>query len=301
MSSFKSDAVAGVVVWYCPKKSYVDNLKTYSKHLDHTWVIDNSPSDNFHLLDGLGSVTYFFVGRNSGVANGMNEGCSRAIQKGYQYILTMDQDSFFDENDIDRHLKMGLKVMINNEIAVVSPTFTCHVASISSSDLFEAKSSITSGSIIRLSTWRLIGGLEGKFFMDQIDHEFCIRLRREKYKIIVNPKVYMHHSIGNPITKKIFGREITSYNHYPGQRYYYIRNSLYIRRHYPEFRKQLFLYLCDIRDHCIKTILIEKEVGKKLFLMVLGFIDFLLNRYGRLEDNHPNICRIMRLGRRKNN
>ncbi len=240
MSSPKQDIIAGVVVWYHPKNSYLNNLKTYSNYLHHTWVIDNSPEENSHLLDDLVSVTYVFIGRNSGVANGMNEGCLRAIEKGYKYILTMDQDSSFQEVDITHHLTCGMKVMLDEKIAVVSPVFRSHVVSNSGSELFDAKSSITSGSLIRLSAWRSIGGLKSKFFMDQIDHEFCIRLRREKYKIIVNPKVYMMHSIGNPITKRILGRKLTAYNHYPGQRYYYIRNSLYIRRKYPEFSKLVY-------------------------------------------------------------
>ena len=113
----------------------------------------------------------------------------------------MDQDSSFREADITQHLMTSLQVMADQSIAVVSPVFTSHVNLNVRTELFEADSSITSGSVLRLTAWQLVGGLKSKFFMDQIDHEFCIRLRREGYKVIVNPQAYMSHSIGNPITK----------------------------------------------------------------------------------------------------
>jgi len=282
--------IAAVVVWYKPEVDYLTNLASFSSLVAHTWVIDNSSEDHSSWLIDFEAVTYVPFMKNHGVAYGMNQGCKLAIQNQYKYILTMDQDSSFDREVLIKHVNKALILMENPLVSIVAPTFKNEQIK-QTKHPYEISSVITSGNILRLESWYALGGLRNQFFMDQIDHEFCIRLKKNGYKIYVNPAIVMKHKIGNPITKKIFGKLFTSSNHYWGQRYYYIRNSLYIRKIHSDYSKPLRLYFRDITMIILTTILVEKNVFMKILAMVLGYLDFLMNRFGSIQNNHPILFR----------
>lgn len=46
--------ICGVVVWYNPKKEYLENIKSYLYKLDELYIIDNSNYTNFELAKNLG-------------------------------------------------------------------------------------------------------------------------------------------------------------------------------------------------------------------------------------------------------
>ncbi len=278
--------ISAVVVWYKPEQSYIRNLKSYSKFLGHTWVIDNSVLDHSKWVDHLDSVSYISLKGNYGIAHAINRGCSQAIDKGYKFILTMDQDSSFKDHSITKHIKDALILFRDPLVTIVAPIFDTSCNPIDTMP-FQASAAISSGNLLRLSAWNFLGGLETKFFMDQIDHEFCMRIQQSNFKIFINPSVYMEHKIGNPITKRILGKEFTSTNHYWGQRYYFMRNSLYIRSKYPKHSKALYLYIKDILILILTIILLEKDIFRKLLAIFLGVFDFIFNRFGSLQDNHP--------------
>lgn len=46
--------ICGVVVWYNPKKEYLENIKSYLYKLDEFYIVDNSNYNNFELAKNLG-------------------------------------------------------------------------------------------------------------------------------------------------------------------------------------------------------------------------------------------------------
>ena len=281
------DSLAAIVVWYEPTEDYLNNIKTYVFDVGHTWVIDNSVDDHSELLSSMGSVTYISLGRNYGIAHALNIGCQAACDANYEYILTMDQDSAFYMTQLETHLEYGFKVFKDRQVAIVAvgveETLEGHLL-----ELKNCSSAITSGNLLRLAAWSAVGGFDKKLFIDQVDHEFCYRLRKNNYIILKNTAVSMNHQVGEPITGVFLGRHIRSTNHAWVRRYYHFRNSLYLRQQYPEYSKPFYLFLRDLGDQCIGIILLEDKIGQKFLGMIFGAWDFLRGRYGAWEDNHPD-------------
>ena len=90
--------IAGAVILYYPANSFLQNIESYLRKLDKLFVIDNTPDNNKALgkLLEIENVVYKHNGENKGIAARLNEAATLAIKEGYDWILTMDQDSYFD-------------------------------------------------------------------------------------------------------------------------------------------------------------------------------------------------------------
>lgn len=121
-----STPLAGVVVWYNPDVQEVENIKTYLGFLSSLYVVDNSAGDNSALLDQLGvgsdRVEYIPNLDNLGIATALNKGCRRALEQGYEWIVTMDQDSCFDAVELTKFINaFEAKKLEDPDIAVFTP------------------------------------------------------------------------------------------------------------------------------------------------------------------------------------
>ena len=91
--------LAACVVLYNPDASVVDNIKTYASGVDEVFAVDNSDEPDAPLLDRITAlaenVTVIPMHGNQGIAVALNRGLQEASRRGYGYILTMDEDSYF--------------------------------------------------------------------------------------------------------------------------------------------------------------------------------------------------------------
>jgi len=65
--------------------------------------MDNSTNYNQELIDKIKAnpkCVYLSMNGNLGLAGALNKGCHMAYEKGFDYILTMDQDSSFKEGAV---------------------------------------------------------------------------------------------------------------------------------------------------------------------------------------------------------
>ena len=90
---------------------------------------------------------------------------------------------------------------------------------------------ITSGNLVRVSVFDQIGLYDEGFFVDCIDFDFCLRLRRAGYSIYRVPAAMMEHQLGDPVglpkgVQKYYAR------HSPVRRYYMYRNFMYMAERY---------------------------------------------------------------------
>src|ERR1700761_2402089 len=94
--------VQGVVVLYQPAEAVTGNIKTYIKGLDKLYVIDNSNTPVNSVIDCLKqteNIIYISNNGNKGIAHALNVGAAKAIEAGAVWLLTMDQDSNFRDDD----------------------------------------------------------------------------------------------------------------------------------------------------------------------------------------------------------
>ncbi|HEY5475445.1 MAG TPA: glycosyltransferase [Tepidiformaceae bacterium] len=192
--------IAAVVVLYNPSENLLSNIDSYSDQVDAVIAVDNSDSLSRSILSRLddGRVTLIPMGGNSGIARALNAGCQRAIELGYKWVLTMDQDSTATP-DLVCALTEVLATDQRNEIAIVAPAWeqVGGAPILRFSDLLDLDYAMTSGNLLRLDAFKGIGGFRDDFFIDHVDNEFCLRVRRSGWRIVQRRDAILLHRQGD--------------------------------------------------------------------------------------------------------
>ena len=277
--------LAACVVLYNPDASVVDNIKTYASGVDEVFAVDNSDEPNAPLLDritALGeNVTIIPMHGNQGIAAALNRGLQEASERGYGYILTMDEDSYFTDDTLQRY-KDKAEALFSSDEEVIQVGI--HNSGDKDDDLVVNNETpdwlITSGSIMRVEDSLAVGGFLEKLFIDEVDREFCYRAADRGYSFRRVLDLTMQHNLGSPIRGKIFGREFEAMGHSKIRKYYIFRNCTYVMKTYPRTRKPYRHFLFAT---WLKTILVEDDKMNKLKYMRMGRRDAKRGRFGRLE------------------
>ena len=93
--------IPAVVVFYNPSEENINNLKVYEKSVDKIYVVDNS-DDEVIRLKNTKKIEYIKLFTNKGIATALNEGAKKAMEDGYDWLLTLDQDSQITSDVIEK-------------------------------------------------------------------------------------------------------------------------------------------------------------------------------------------------------
>jgi rhamnosyltransferase len=282
--------LAACVVFYNPVSKHVNNIKSYINYIDNLYIIDNSENSNYHLLfelsDFKDKIRYIHVEYNGGIAYGLNLACGIAYKANYKWILTMDQDSFFDSKDLAGFFQNTMLSTGIRDVGIISPQHITQVENSSSlvgrSEFIEVKSCMTSGNLLNLNIWKKVGKFAEPLFIDSVDHEYCLRLRSKNYKVLVSTQFALHHELGDSRNEMFSGFKITSTNHNYIRRYYMTRNRLFCIKLYFSFDPLYILNdIFALFKEIIKIPLIESNKTKKIRSVIRGARDFALGRMGK--------------------
>src|SRR6202007_3417785 len=98
-----------------------------------------------------------------------------------------------------------------------------------------------------------------------VDHEFCLRLRRQGYRILEATRATLLHSLGAMERRLFLFKRVTITNHPVIRHYYRSRNRLIVWRLYTRYEPTWVIR--DIRRFLFETmyiVLYEKDVGAKI-------------------------------------
>jgi rhamnosyltransferase len=283
---FDNQLVAGVVVLYNPNEKVVENINSYLTQVSHLYIIDNSKSINqpFEIFSDNRKVEYIFSRNNLGIAAALNIAVDRAIDVGYNFLLTMDQDSYFEEGQLE---KLISHINIPESFGIVSPFhknkfFTNPPVK----DVLEEVSDVmTSGNILNLSAVKKTGKFREDYFIDYVDIEYCLRLRKNGYKIFRDNNSFLVHNEANLSRKRIFGVTIYPPNHSALRWYYKVRNYFYLKKEYQKTFKDYFKNESrNIFGNILKVLLFEKDKIGKIRMMLKGYYDFRKNVKGKFSS-----------------
>ena len=276
--------IAAVVVFYNPNSDVIRNISTYLDQVDFIFIIDNSEEVNQNLIIELkknNNVEITLNHENLGIAAALNLGAIKAINYGYSYLLTMDQDSKAEKN------------MVNNLFALYNKTKNAGIISPLHSNINyklntnlpyiqEMNVVMTSGNILDLKAYKKAGGFDESLFIDYVDIDLCFKLIINDYKIFRANTVYLNHNEGNLQTKKILNLSFRTYNHSPIRWYYKIRNFNYIKKKYYKIFTQYFKEEKKrIKKDVLKILLIENQKFEKIKFIIQGYIDYKKGVVGR--------------------
>lgn len=288
--------IAAVVIWYYPQKDIdvVSKVLSYA-HIVKVYIVDNSPTDNAELAEQIPRAQYIPNFTNVGIAAAQNIGCKQALNDGFEWVMIMDQDSFFEAGQAERYLRevdhyamsdeksVSFSLYMKDDSKKILPLTTlikqklktwlkgiCHYPShvYTMPPIDHPDRVFASANIVKLSVWQEIGAFDELLFIDEVDFDFCIRLHLKGYHITRFNNLYLNHKLGN--------RKFTVFpkaSYHSGKRLYYIiRNKLIENRRYRfvvsrNFKKEIGRYF---KDYC----LLDWKAPKNWLIFTRAYFDY---------------------------
>ena len=275
--------IAAVVVLYNPKQKNIDNINKYIDSVDKLYVIDNSEDEIIRLTSDK-KIEYIKLNENKGLAYALNLGAKKAIEDKYKYLLTLDQDSNMTSKNVDKMIEFLDSTKID-KIGLISPYHDIGFDEEGKKGEVEERLEVmTSGNIIDLDAYSIIGGFKDWLFIDCVDYDYCLNLNKNGFKVLRLNDVIMKHSLGDLVVHKLFGKEYPCFNHNPIRRYYIVRNTYYINQMYKDLYPDYCAHLIRVQKGQVKRIIaFEKNKIKKLKMMHKGYKDFKKGIKGKLK------------------
>lgn len=276
--------LAGVVTLYHPNENVMSNIASFLEELDVLYVLDNTenPDESVkELFSHNEKVRYKAFGDNMGIAFAMNYALKEASD--FDFLLTMDQDSHFLPGMMKKYKNAieAMEATPSKKVGVYSVNFDQRIDPVVPGDK-KIKVAITSGSVIPVKIAIKIGGFDENLFIDEVDNEFCYRVRKNGYDIIEFPSILLKHSLGNQTFHKILGFHYNTFNHNAIRKYYMTRNKIYILKKYPQVRG---IYVKKIVKDIVKVILAEGDKAHKITNIIRGIKDGMMNKMGKFSDS----------------
>ena len=228
--------LAGIVLFKPDIARLKDNITAIRDQVDEIVLVDNG-SDNLDDVKAIfgDEVKYIENGENLGIAAALNKMMDYGLENGFQWVVTLDQDSVCNPGLVDEYKKFAdipdagmitCRIMDRN-------TTGDEIGEEQEEDCREIKRCITSASFCSVKAYRSVGPYDEWMFIDWVDFEYCARLRKNGYKIYRVNFVGMIHEIGHGRNVRLI-REQIFHNHSAFRQYYIARNRLYVAYNYPE-------------------------------------------------------------------
>ncbi|MEZ8547895.1 glycosyltransferase [Vibrio cyclitrophicus] len=277
----KSD-VCAVITTFCPEDSIIENLSLVLKQVGFVVIVNDSGKE-FGILSQINSDSVVVINNpnNVGIARSLNLGVDYADCLGFDFILTLDDDSLLDANYVEKLYDF------------FSENHTCLACGVYDSGKnysvpFKKKQVvITSGSLFKVHDYKMIDGFSEAMFIDYVDFDFCLRLaNKTKLDIFEVYTAKFNHQIGessNVDEGKFL--KLSSFDHSPFRIYYQTRNLFFMVKKFILSNPIFSLYIArNLVLLPLKIILVDTNKNEKIKFFLKGFRDGLLGRMGRLNN-----------------
>ncbi len=273
-----------VLVSYNPTHQIVENVKALIPQVAEVFIVDNgSNPDSLLILEELERellVNIHYNSTNLGIATGLNQGVHYASDNKYEWVATFDQDSLAPDDYIKTMLDPYYICEQCESIAIISPQYQTNTGIISFSKTkdkeqayCQIKTTMTSGNLVKLETFKKVGLFDDSLFIDYVDHEFCLRVRMKGLSIIESQGSLLKHSLGNSTIHNILGFKIITTGHAPIRLYYKNRNLIKILSKYYLFEPLLIMDLRSLIFDTLKILFFEQDKLSKIQHICKGIID----------------------------
>lgn len=290
--------ICAIVITFNPDIQFNDRLFLLTQQFPLVVVVDNASqgasAGMLKNLDGLSGVALLLNECNHGIAVALNQGMAVAFDKGFAWAATFDQDSVISSDflaaQLHAYAAIGLdKILLGGNYQDVHKQRNFVEAEYPGQLFQERKTLITSGMLVPLAESILFGGFREDYFIDSVDHEFCLRARKHGYRIFISCKPVMRHSIGSKMEASRYFSRFASFNHSPTRKYFIARNTLTTARLY-FFREPLWSIRQGWRlaSDFASIVLFEKNKLKKTKAFLLGLCHALSGRMGPVTDRQAS-------------
>lgn len=300
MNDYPSDqpavarSVCAVLVTYHPDADFPARLARVVPQVGATVVVDNGSSELAlgmlrHAVGAAAATTLIGNSENLGIARALNIGVRHAQAQGYSWVLLLDQDSLVDTDMVERLLSIQATCLADRVAAIGSRYRDTRGQSVepirltAKGELWEeVESVITSGCLLSLRAYGIVGPFRDDFFIDYVDAEFCFRARTAGFRVIETLAPLMSHTVGAPTSHTVFGSKTWTTNHSAERRYYIARNNTVMLREYAGFGRGHWLWKSLTRTFRLtkRIAFFETDKISKIVAAWQGWRDALRGRMG---------------------
>lgn len=260
---------AGIVTYNPDIDRLRENVEAVLPQVEYLYIIDNN-SGNFSDWKNIfdeNKVGLTKLNLNVGIARALNILMDKAGNDGYEWVLTLDDDSVIAEN----YLK-EIEPYLDGEVGIA-----CGIPIYQGQDnpnVYKERMSaiaacMTSGSVTNVDAWHRVSGYDEWMFIDFVDNDFCKRLELAGYRIIQVHGTNFSHQLGETETISLFGKKIVLRNYSPLRNYYSVRNQIYFIRKYSGNIKIMW-YLSRLLYMVTLKLLFERNKGENLLSIIRG-------------------------------
>lgn len=276
--------ICAIVSSYFPDLvEFGENIESYLPWVDKLIIWENTPGKESKinvLTEKLNSekIEVRTTGQNEFLAKPFNICIQWAKEAGFTHILTMDQDSRFENGHFEKYLKQ-ITQLNNDSVAIYAPNTQ---NSELKQEPVESDFVITSGNILPLRIFNTVGLFNEDFLIYNVDTEFCMRVRSKGLKIISFTNISLVHSEGYKRQMKI-GFVLNNYS--AQSTYYIIRNTILLWKLYPQnvTLKEKFTFCKFKIGFRLAKIIFEDDSLRKIKAIFLAIIHGYLSRKGRYD------------------
>jgi GT2 family glycosyltransferase len=259
-------------------------------------VVDNgSDAGTVAALEALSArhgaaITLIRNGDNRGLGAAQNQGIRAALGQGAQWVLLLDDDSIPEATMVATLHAAAQAYRGDRPLGMVAPRYVEQGVDVRSRYVAprgrfwfvrrqltagmladDAVTVIASGSMISRELFAAIGLMAEGFFIDYVDHDFCLRARAAGYRIRLVGDAVLRHRQGNKTKRTIAGITLVTANYSPLRRYHIFRNRLFVLRRHARHTPFLLPYaLMTYGFDMLRIVLLEEQRLAKLGAAVRG-------------------------------
>lgn len=212
------------------------------------FLVDNGSTDGSiqALKKDYNNVNFIMNHINKGFGGGMNDGITKALDSGCEYILLLNNDVILHDESILSRLVETMRQ--NPDIGILSPKVTsgdkiwfekgninwktakAHHIQTNEEGIIPTEYVPLCATLIRGEVFEQVGLLPEKYFLYYEDVEFCINVMNNGYDVMTNTDITVEHKTYSS-TSGPFGATPTYYN---------VRNKILFAR---EHDINMFIFL----------------------------------------------------------
>ena len=239
--------LASIIIYNPNEELLIRNINAIKPQVDRLVLFNNSCS-NMELLEGFLDEKTIILndGNNLGISKPLNQIFQYANINGFEWVITLDQDSIVSEGIVSKYKEWTSLDRIG--------ILTCNIFDRNTKivDSYEEKyqtirECITSGSFCSVDAYNNTDGFDEKLFIDGVDFDYCYSLTKYGYYIYKLNFNGLSHEIGKAKCIKIFGKKIIVFNESITRNYTIARNYFYIARKYPCYFSIYRAYLHEFK------------------------------------------------------
>jgi rhamnosyltransferase len=211
---------AGVVLYY-PEVEAFATIDTLARQFDRVFVVENESAE-YPAMNPAVEVIYNTD--NRGLAAADNQLCAAARTAEFEWLLLFDQDSLIPA-DFRQSFEQCFHAL-EHPPALLAANYCTELLGerfpgyrfAGEDEVADLVVALHSGSLINLAVHAAVDGHDESFFVDHVDHEYCLRLRRRGYRVQATRPALFRHEVGQVACARLFGRVWQSGGHSPARR-----------------------------------------------------------------------------------